>query len=138
MSDQDIRMTEGFGINPIIKKRLDSQEIHSVKELIEEFWKTKSCLASIDYGNRRAYIPRVHKTKDFIKIYVCNKIHLSDYKLQIAIAALKSMNGDYDRLPDSAADDSILLSCRIRTINNLEAQEAKCFLKWLFDEYGIT
>ena len=138
MSDQDIRMTEGFGINPIMKKRLDSQEIHSVKELLEEFWKTKSCLASIYYDNPRAYIPRVHKTKDLIKIFVCNKKHPSDYKLQIAIATLKSMNGDYDRLPGLAADDIILISCRIRPISNLEAQEAKCFLKWLFDEYGIT
>ena len=37
MSDQVIRMTEGFGIDPIMKKRLDSQEINSVVELLKEF-----------------------------------------------------------------------------------------------------
>ncbi len=138
MSDQDIRMTEGFGIDPIMKKRLDSQEINSVVELLKEFWKTKSCPAYIYYDNPRAYIPRVQKTKDFINIFVCSRKHPSDYKLQIAIAILKSMNGDYNRLPGLSADDIILINCRIRPINNLEAQEAKCFLKWLFDEYEIT
>ena len=87
MSDQDIRMTEGFGIDPIMKKRLDSQEINSVVELLKEFWKTKSCPAYIYYDNPRAYIPRVQKTKDFIKkfCYILTTILPCDTLIMLGI-----------------------------------------------------
>lgn len=134
MHKKDSRMAERFGIDPILEQSLDSQDFRSVEnaeDFLRKWWKTKGCLVSIKCHNKRAYVPQVKKTPATIFFIVCDKKHPSDFNLQLAIAILKSIRGDYDELPNLNASDDKLIDGRPRPINAQEAQEGKDFLKWL-------
>jgi hypothetical protein len=128
----DSQMLNRTDINPDdLEKITPEWKKLTVDTLLIKHLENKNLHVYFKYDNAIAEHPCVRIMGSNIYIHVCDKKHLQDYKIHVAIVLIKSCNNYYDYLPDLFASDEVFSLYRSRLIYEAEALGAQNLLRLL-------
>lgn len=131
MMKDDSAMSLSCGICPKLEELSPNWQSQTVDFLLHEYWKKQGFELDFDNKNYRCYEPRVTVMNKQISFDLCDKNHQKDYRLQLAIALIKSCLGEYNFLPSLYDSDDEFSKHRSQKISSKQAEMANALLQRL-------
>lgn len=129
-------MSLSCGICPKLEELSPNWHSQTVDFLLKEYWKKQGFELHLGNKNYRYYEPRVTVVNNQIFFDLCDKNHQKDNRLQLAIALIKSCQGEYNSLPGLYDSDDEFSKHRSQKISSKQAEMANALLQQL-SEYQL-